>query len=92
MKAASTHLTAGVFLTLLTGCALFSEPKMEFPRGSPISHDQIPEALRLKLDLPLNASVERFGDDPDTASYRIEQPNGSVRYIGSNGEPQGGIM
>lgn len=83
---------AAILLAVFGGCALFEEPTIEMPRGTPISHDQIPEALRAKLDLPASASVERLGDTPDTASYRIEYPNGGVRYIGSNGEFHGGIL
>ncbi|OUT62887.1 MAG: hypothetical protein CBB71_01055 [Rhodopirellula sp. TMED11] len=86
------NLIYSIFLAVFSGCALLEEPPLEMPRGTPVSHGEIPEALRTKLDLPANASVERFGDTRDTASFRIEYPSGSVRYIGSNGEVHGGIL
>ncbi len=68
------------------------EPGFEIPHGTPITHDQIPEDLRAKLNLPVNASVERYGDDPNTASYRIEYRDGTVTTIGSDGALHGVMM
>ena len=46
----------------------------EFPHGTPVRHDEIPDSLRAKHNFPDNASVERMGNDPEESHYRV-QPN-----------------
>ena len=85
-------LLAMVVTLTASSCASLDEPGFEIPRGTPINHDQIPEVLRNKLSLPSDASVERYGDDPSTAGYRIEYNNGTVTTIGSDGTLHGMLM
>lgn len=76
----------------ISGCASLDEPGFQIPHGTPISQDQIPDDLRTKLWLPTDASVERYGDDPDTAWYRIEYSDGTVTTIGPDGKLHGVLM
>ena len=52
----------------------------ELPRGTPIGHDEIPDAMRTLI--PDDASVERYGDELDNAQYRVQHADGTVYVIG----------
>jgi len=77
---------------LLMGCGSLNERGFQFPRGTPILHEQLPDDLRNKLHLPGDASVDRFGDNPNKSSYRIEYRDGTVTMIGPDGELHGVLM
>ncbi|MDM4019626.1 hypothetical protein, partial [Roseiconus lacunae] len=62
------------------------------PHGTPIEHQAIPRELRLKLALPEDASVERYGDDIEDASYRVQFADGTVSVFGPDGSYVGGIL
>jgi hypothetical protein len=85
-------LLSMVITITASSCTSLDEPGFEIPRGTPVGHDQIPEALRNRLSLPSDATVERYGDDPSTASYRIEYSDGTVTTIGSDGTLHGLLM
>lgn len=92
MRIAQAILLVILSVVVVPGCASLGEPGFEIPRGTPIRHDQIPETLRTKLNLPVDASVERYGDDPSTATYRIEYRGGTVTTIGPDGTLHGVMM
>ncbi|MCC9642192.1 hypothetical protein LOC71_07895 [Rhodopirellula sp. JC740] len=77
---------------LLFGCASFQEDGFVIPHGTPIKHQEIPRELRMKLALPEGASVKRYGDDPEDASYRIEYADGTISIVRSDGSSGGGMM
>ena len=85
LATARLQIVALILAATCLGCASTGEPGFEIPHGTPITHDQIPEVLRVKLNLPVDASVERFGEDPNTASYRIQYKDGTITTIGPDG-------
>ncbi len=52
------------------------------PHGTPIEHDEMPDAMRARHDIPDDATVERMGGDPGNAYYRVEYADGTVYLIG----------
>ena len=79
-------------MTPMFGCAWLHEENFSIPHGTPIQHDDIPRELRVKLALPEGAVVERYGEDVENASYRVEYPDGSISIIDADGSFRGGMM
>lgn len=82
----------GFTLWGLCGCASLQEEPLSIPHGIAIQHSEIPAQLLEKLQLPEDTKVERYGSDPEDASYRIEYEDGSILLFGPDGTPRGGII